>query len=133
MNLLESNKFKFKLKWITSYGILTNVNWVIDYNVQYFTLSQLLYDVKSGHSVEWNSSGLAETPDDGRLGPKHVVKGSSDRHSCSIAGIILCIKDILMQQDALVEYWILLQNGLTRGLVQDLLLGVCGHRRVVIP
>jgi hypothetical protein len=55
---------------------------------------------KSGHSIQWNSFGIAETPDDGRLRPKHVVKGRSDRKSCIIDGIILCIKDILMQQDA---------------------------------
>jgi hypothetical protein len=45
------------------------------------------------------SFGIAETPDDGRLEPKHVVKGRNDRNSCIIDGIILCIKDILMQQD----------------------------------
>jgi hypothetical protein len=43
---------------------------------------------------------MAETSDDGRLGPKHVVKGSSDRNNCIIDGIILCMEDILMQQDA---------------------------------
>jgi hypothetical protein len=47
-----------------------------------------------------NSFGIAEMPDDGRLGPKHVVKGRSDRNSCIIDGITLCMKDILMQQDA---------------------------------
>jgi hypothetical protein len=38
----------------------------------------------------WNSSGIAETLDDGRLGPKLVVKGRSDGNSCIIHGIILC-------------------------------------------
>jgi hypothetical protein len=43
---------------------------------------------------------MAETPEDGRLQPKHVVKGKSDSNSCIVDGIILCMKDILMQQDA---------------------------------
>jgi hypothetical protein len=37
--------------------------------------------------------GIAETPDDGRLRPKLVVKGRSDRNNCIIDGIILCIQD----------------------------------------
>jgi hypothetical protein len=41
-----------------------------------------------------------ETPDDGRLRSKHVVKRRNDRDSCISDGITLCIKDILMQQDA---------------------------------
>jgi hypothetical protein len=45
----------------------------------------------------WNSFSIAETPNDGRLGPKHVVKGRSDRNSCIFDGIVLCIEDILMQ------------------------------------
>jgi hypothetical protein len=50
--------------------------------------------------MRWNSFGIAETPDDSHLRPKHVVKGRSDINSYIIEGIILCIKDILMQQDA---------------------------------
>jgi hypothetical protein len=34
--------------------------------------------------MQWNSFGIAETPDDGRLRSKHVVKESSDRNSCKI-------------------------------------------------
>jgi hypothetical protein len=50
--------------------------------------------------MRWNSFGIAATPDDGRLRPKHVVK-RSDRNSCIVDGIILCIiNDILMQQNA---------------------------------
>jgi hypothetical protein len=46
----------------------------------------------SGHSIQWNSCGIAETPDDVRLLPKHVVKGRSDRNRCIVDGIILCKK-----------------------------------------
>jgi hypothetical protein len=35
---------------------------------------------------------MAETPDDGRLGSKHVAK-RSDRNSCITDGIMLCMKD----------------------------------------
>jgi hypothetical protein len=49
---------------------------------------------KSGHSLQWNSSGIADTPDDGGLGPKHVVKGRTDRNTYIIDGITLCIKEI---------------------------------------
>jgi hypothetical protein len=48
----------------------------------------------------YSGTGIAETPDDGRLGPKHVVKGRSNGSNCIIDGIILCMQDILMQQDA---------------------------------
>jgi hypothetical protein len=41
---------------------------------------------------QWNSFSIAETPDDGRLGPKHVAKGRGERNSCVIDGIILCMK-----------------------------------------
>jgi hypothetical protein len=41
--------------------------------------------------VQWNSFGIAETPDDGILGPKYDVKGRSDRNSCITDLIILCI------------------------------------------
>jgi hypothetical protein len=53
----------------------------------------------SGHSTQWDSSGTTETPDDGRLRPKHVVKGS-DGNICIVDGIILCVRDILVQRDA---------------------------------
>lgn len=46
------------------------------------------------HSIRWNSLGIAETPDDERLGPKHVVKGRRYRNSCIIHGIIFCIKEL---------------------------------------
>jgi hypothetical protein len=54
-------------------------------------------DVKSGHSIEWNSFDIAETPDDGRLGPKYIVKGRSGRNICIIDGImsILFIKELM--------------------------------------
>jgi hypothetical protein len=55
---------------------------------------------KSEHSIQWNSFSIAETPEDDRLEPKHVVNGGSDRTSCIIDGMMLCIKDILMQQNA---------------------------------
>jgi hypothetical protein len=45
---------------------------------------------KSEHSLQWNSFGIAETPDDGLLRPKHVVKGRSDRNRRIIDGTILC-------------------------------------------
>jgi hypothetical protein len=32
--------------------------------------------------MQWNSFGKAETPDDGSLWAKHVVKVGSDRDSC---------------------------------------------------
>jgi hypothetical protein len=45
--------------------------------------------------------GIAEAYDDGLLWPKLVVKRRSDRNSCIVDGIILCIiNDMLMQQDA---------------------------------
>jgi hypothetical protein len=57
--------------------------------------------MKSGHFIQWNSFGIAETPEDGRLRPKHVVKRRGDRNSRVVDGIILCIiNDILMQHDA---------------------------------
>jgi hypothetical protein len=34
--------------------------------------------------------GITETPDDGHLWPKHVVKGRSDGNSCIVDAIILC-------------------------------------------
>jgi hypothetical protein len=69
--------------------------------VPLYTISIFLHNfLQSGHSIQWNSFGIAETPDDGCLRPKHVVKRKSDRNSCIIEGIILCIKDILMQRDA---------------------------------
>jgi hypothetical protein len=37
--------------------------------------------------------GTAETPDDGRLRSKHVVKGRNDRNNCISDGIVLCIKN----------------------------------------
>lgn len=40
---------------------------------------------------KWNSFDIAET--DGRLRPKHVVRGRSDRNSCINDGIILRIKN----------------------------------------
>jgi hypothetical protein len=43
--------------------------------------------------VQWNSFGIADTPDEGRLRPKHVVKRRSDRNSCTVDGNILCMKD----------------------------------------
>jgi hypothetical protein len=49
---------------------------------------------------KWNSSAIAETPEDGRLRPKLVVKGRSYSNSRIDDGIILCMEDILMQQDA---------------------------------
>jgi hypothetical protein len=36
---------------------------------------------------------MAETPEDGRLRPKHVVRGRGDMNSCIVNGIILCIKN----------------------------------------
>jgi hypothetical protein len=40
---------------------------------------------------QWNSFGNTETPKGGRLQPKHVVRGRSDRSSCILDGIMLCI------------------------------------------
>jgi hypothetical protein len=54
-------------------------------------ISQLYVMWKGGHSVQWNSFGIADTPDDGHLGPKPVVKGRSDGNICTVDGIILCI------------------------------------------
>jgi uncharacterized membrane protein YobD (UPF0266 family) len=57
--------------------------------------------VKSGHSIEWNNFGIAETADVGRSWPKLIIKRRGDRNSCIVAGIILCIiNDTLMQQGA---------------------------------
>jgi hypothetical protein len=47
--------------------------------------------------MQWNSFGIDETPDDGRLRPKRVAKRRSDRNSYIVDRIVLCImKDILM-------------------------------------
>jgi hypothetical protein len=45
-------------------------------------------------SGQWNNFGITETPEDGRLRPKHVVRGKCDKGSCILDGIILCIKII---------------------------------------
>jgi hypothetical protein len=50
--------------------------------------------------MQWNSFGIPETPEDGRLHLKHVMKGGSGTNSSIVDGIILCMKGILMQQDA---------------------------------
>jgi hypothetical protein len=42
----------------------------------------------SEHSIQWNNSGITETPDDG-LRLKHVMKGRSDGNCCIADGIIL--------------------------------------------
>jgi hypothetical protein len=47
----------------------------------------------SGHSIQWNSFGLTETPDDDHLRPKHVVHGRSDVNSCIVDRIILCVRN----------------------------------------
>jgi hypothetical protein len=54
-------------------------------------ISHLYVMWKSGHFIQWNSFGRAETADDGRLRPIHVVKGRSDINSCIVDGITLCI------------------------------------------
>jgi hypothetical protein len=63
-------------------------------------ISQLHVMWVSGHFIQWNSFGIAETPEDGHLRPKHVMKGRSDSNNCIVDGIILYMKDILMEEDA---------------------------------
>jgi hypothetical protein len=53
-----------------------------------------------GYSIQWNNFAITETLDDGCLRPKHVVKGRSDGKSCIVDGIVLCVRDILVQWDA---------------------------------
>jgi hypothetical protein len=50
--------------------------------------------------MQWNNFGIAEIPDDGCLQLKHVMKRRSDGNNCTVDGIILCIKDTLMQPNA---------------------------------
>jgi hypothetical protein len=66
---------------------------IITFNILNHEISQLHVMRKSGHSVQWNSFGIAETTDDGCLGPKHVVKERSDRNICIIDGITLCMAE----------------------------------------
>jgi hypothetical protein len=40
--------------------------------------------------MQWKSFGMTETPDDGCLRLKHVLKGS-DRNSCIVGRVILCV------------------------------------------
>jgi hypothetical protein len=61
--------------------------WIITSNILNHEISQLYVMRKSGHSIQWNSFGIAETPDDDRLGPNLVMKGRSDRNSRIIGGI----------------------------------------------
>jgi hypothetical protein len=56
--------------------------------------------VKSGHFLQWNIFGIAETPGNGRFGPKHVVKGRSVKNSCVVDGIILCIINYIRVMNA---------------------------------
>jgi hypothetical protein len=44
----------------------------ITYSILNHEISQLHVMRISGHSIQWNSSGTAETPDDSRMRPKHV-------------------------------------------------------------
>jgi hypothetical protein len=67
---------------------------VITSNILNHVISQLYVMWKSGYSTQWNSFGIAETPDDGRLGPKLFVKGRRDRNSRIFDGIILCIREL---------------------------------------
>jgi hypothetical protein len=69
--------------------MLTNLL-IITSNILNPEILQLYVMWKSGHSVQWNSFGIAETPDDGRLGPKHIVKRRSDRNSC-IIDVFTCV------------------------------------------
>jgi hypothetical protein len=64
---------------------------IITSNILNHEISQLYVTCKGGHFIQWNSSDIAETPVDGCVGPKHIVRGRSDRNSCIIDGIILCI------------------------------------------
>jgi hypothetical protein len=45
--------------------------------------------------MQRNSFHITATPDDGRLWPKHFVKGRGDGNSCIVDGIILCAMDCL--------------------------------------
>jgi hypothetical protein len=74
----------------------------IEYNIKYFKheISHLHVMWLSEHFIQWNSFSIAEAPDDGRLRPKHVTRRRSGGNSCIADRSILCMKGILMQQDA---------------------------------
>jgi hypothetical protein len=55
--------------------------------------------VRKGTLVQWNSFGIAETPDDGRLGPKHVVRRRSDRNSCIVYEIRILSLELVLSTD----------------------------------
>jgi hypothetical protein len=65
-----------------------------------YEISELHVMRISGHFIQRNSSGIVETREDGCLRSIHVAKGKSDSNSRTVDGIILCMKNILMLQDA---------------------------------
>jgi hypothetical protein len=68
---------------------LTNTKLSTVTSILIHEISHLLLLRISEHSIQWNSFGITETSDDGRLRPKYVVKRRSVENSCIVDWIII--------------------------------------------